>query len=74
MSTSGTGTLLDQEDDYCKTYAVLVDGLKQLLDRMQQDGNDDGIQLELYNQTRAAVSTSIPLYLQTVYHRSGMTM
>lgn len=53
---SGTGTLLDQDDDYCKTYAVLVEGLKQLLGKLDTEGTSPQLQLELHNQTRAAVS------------------
>ena len=47
---------LDEDQDYCKTYAVLVEGLKQLLSRLDTEGVDDDLHLQLQNQTRAAVS------------------
>lgn len=47
---------LDEEEDYCKMYAVLVEGLKQLLDRLDTEGVDADVHLQLQNQTRAAVS------------------
>lgn len=55
---SGTGTLLDQEDDYCKTYAVLVEGLRVLLSRLNSEGSSPDLQRELQHQTRSAVSAS----------------
>lgn len=57
-SPSGTGTYLDQDHDYCKTYAVLVDDLRQLLARLHAEPSSSELQLELQNQTRAAVSRS----------------
>jgi len=47
---------LDEDDDYCKTYAVLVEGLKQLLDKLDTEGSDADLHLQLQNQTRHAVS------------------
>ncbi len=47
---------LDEDEDYCKTYAVLVEGLKQLLDKLDIEGSDADVHLQLQNQTRAAVS------------------
>ncbi len=47
---------LDEEEDYCKTYAVLVEGLMQLLDRLDTEGADADVLKQLQNQTRAAVS------------------
>ena len=57
-SPSGPATYLDQDDDYCKTYAVLVEDLQQLLARLEAEPSSSELQLELQNQTRAAVSTS----------------
>ncbi|DBB07219.1 TPA: hypothetical protein ACH3X1_011783 [Trebouxia sp. C0004] len=45
---------LDEDDDYCKTYAVLVEGLKQLLNKLDTEGVDANLHLQLQNQTRAA--------------------
>ncbi|KAA6427395.1 MAG: hypothetical protein FRX49_02059 [Trebouxia sp. A1-2] len=45
---------VDEEEDYCKTYAGLVEGLKQLLDRLDTEGCDADMHLQLQNQTRAA--------------------
>ncbi len=47
---------VNEEEDYCKTYAVLVEGLKQLLDRLDTEGAEADVHLQLQNQTRAAVS------------------
>lgn len=56
---SGTANLLDQDDDYCKTYAVLVDDLKKLLGQLDAGPSTPELQLEVQNQTRAAVSGCI---------------
>ena len=53
-----TDMLLDADADYCKTYAILVDELRQLLDKMDQEGPNADLRLELQNQTRAAVSVT----------------
>ncbi|KAL3160488.1 hypothetical protein ABBQ32_010799 [Trebouxia sp. C0010 RCD-2024] len=53
-SPSGPATYLDQDDDYCKTYAVLVEDLQQLLARLEAEPSSSELQLELQNQTRAA--------------------
>ena len=60
---SGTASLVDQDDDYCKTYAVLVDHLKKLLGQLDAGASTPELQLELKNQTRAAVSGCIPFSL-----------
>lgn len=57
---SGTASLVDQDDDYCKTYAVLVDDLKNLLGQLGAGPSTPELQLELHNQTRAAVSSCNP--------------
>ena len=56
---SVTASLVDEEDDYCKTYAVLVDDLKKLLGQLGAGPSTPELQLELQNQTRAAVSGCI---------------
>lgn len=45
-----------QDDDYCQQYAVLVEGLQTLLSEKKEKGPPDAEwQLQLQNQTRAAV-------------------
>ena len=56
---SGTASIVDEEDDYCQTYAVLVDDLKKLLGQLVARPSSPELQLELQNQTRAAVSGCI---------------
>ena len=46
---------LDSDDNYCKEYAVLVEGLQELLSEKELGASDADWQLELQNQTRAAV-------------------
>ena len=62
---SGRGSQLDQDDDYCRTYAVLVEGLKELLSRLDLQGSSPELQRELQHQTRSAVSGSILLHMAT---------
>ena len=46
----------DIGEDYCQQYAVLVEGLRKLLSEQEEQGPPDAEwQLELQNQTRAAV-------------------
>lgn len=52
----GTASHVDQDDDYCKSYAVLVEDLNKLLKSLDGGGSTPELQLEIQNQTRAAVS------------------
>ena len=46
----------DSDQDYCQQYAVLVEGLRKLLSEQEEQGVAGAEwQLELQNQTRAAV-------------------
>ena len=54
--TPGTASHVDHDDDYCKSYAVLVEELNKLLKSLEAGGSTPELQLEIQNQTRAAVS------------------